>query len=161
MDCPWRFDGLSGHATFNPARLLGKVKEHTMSAGDAMKHYIGPGNPCAQFDAKARYQARAFQPGTLRDGVGTVTLNRPERKNPLTFDLCRSCATCSTACALPRRREGGRGGAGGNLLGRRRARHHWPADQNDVPELLEFTRMTGDLVKADAQLPAAGDHRRH
>ena len=56
-----------------------------------MKHYIGVGNPMrAQFDASADYQARhfawRFERSNERGGVGTITLNRPERKNPLTFD---------------------------------------------------------------------------
>jgi 1,4-dihydroxy-2-naphthoyl-CoA synthase len=33
----------------------------------------------------ADYQARHFQ-WTLADGIATITLNRPERKNPLTMD---------------------------------------------------------------------------
>ena len=50
-----------------------------------MKHYIGAGNPMhAQFEAKAGYTATHFQ-WSYDAGVGTVTLNRPDRKNPLTF----------------------------------------------------------------------------
>nr|MBP8928166.1 enoyl-CoA hydratase [Ottowia sp.] len=52
-----------------------------------MKHYIGAGNPMrAQFDARAPYQAKHFAWNCDANGVGTVSLNRPERKNPLTFD---------------------------------------------------------------------------
>ena len=51
-----------------------------------MKHFISPTNPMrAQFEAKAGYAARHFS-WSFEAGVGTVTLNRPERKNPLTFD---------------------------------------------------------------------------
>jgi enoyl-CoA hydratase/carnithine racemase len=51
-----------------------------------MNHYIGPANPMhAQFNALAAYQARHFA-YTFADGVATLTLNRPERKNPLTFE---------------------------------------------------------------------------
>ena len=51
-----------------------------------MKHYIGAGNPMhAQFEAKAAYAAKHFA-WHYDNGVGTITLNRPERKNPLTFD---------------------------------------------------------------------------
>ena len=51
-----------------------------------MKHYIGAGNPMrAQFEAKAPYEARHFA-WSYKAGVGTITLNRPERKNPLTFE---------------------------------------------------------------------------
>jgi enoyl-CoA hydratase/carnithine racemase len=51
-----------------------------------MKHYIGAANPMrAQFSAQAAHVARHFS-WSCTNGVGTVTLNRPERKNPLTFD---------------------------------------------------------------------------
>ena len=51
-----------------------------------MKHYIGPTNPMhAQFDALASYQAQHFA-YAFEAGVATLTLNRPERKNPLTFE---------------------------------------------------------------------------
>ena len=51
-----------------------------------MKHFIGPNNPMrAQFEPRAGYHARHFT-WSFEDGVGTVTLSRPERKNPLTFD---------------------------------------------------------------------------
>ena len=51
-----------------------------------MKHYIAPNNPMhAQFNALAGYQARHFA-YAFDSGVATLTLNRPERKNPLTFD---------------------------------------------------------------------------
>jgi len=42
----------------------------------------------------ADYQAEHFI-WSASDGVGTVTLNRPERKNPLTFDSYAECATYS------------------------------------------------------------------
>ena len=51
-----------------------------------MKHYIGAASPMrAQFEPKAGYQAEHFS-WAFEAGVGTITLNRPERKNPLTFD---------------------------------------------------------------------------
>ena len=51
-----------------------------------MKHYIGPSNPMRQqFDALASYSAQHFS-YAFDAGVVTLTLNRPERKNPLTFD---------------------------------------------------------------------------
>ena len=51
-----------------------------------MTHYIGPANPMhGQFKATADYQASHFA-WHYGNGVGTITLNRPERKNPLTFD---------------------------------------------------------------------------
>ncbi len=51
-----------------------------------MKHDIAPANPMhAQFDALATYQAQHFA-YVFEAGVATLTLNRPERKNPLTID---------------------------------------------------------------------------
>lgn len=50
-----------------------------------MKHYIGASNPTReQFNPQASYVAEHFA-WSFADGVGTVTLNRPDRKNPLTF----------------------------------------------------------------------------
>jgi hypothetical protein len=50
-----------------------------------MKHYIGSTNPM-----RAQFSARPATPRhfswSFDAGVGTVTLNRPERKNPLTFE---------------------------------------------------------------------------
>jgi enoyl-CoA hydratase/carnithine racemase len=88
-------------------------------------------------------------------GVATVTLNRPERKNPLTFE---SYAELRDAFrALPYVREvkavviegaGGNFSSGGDvheIIG--------PLTARDMPGLLEFTRMTGDLVKAMRACP--------
>ena len=51
-----------------------------------MKHYITENNPMrTQFHAMAAYQAKHFS-YAFDAGVATITLNRPERKNPLTFD---------------------------------------------------------------------------
>jgi 1,4-dihydroxy-2-naphthoyl-CoA synthase len=51
-----------------------------------MKHYLGASNPMrAQFHPKADYAATHFG-WHYEAGVGTITLNRPEKKNPLTFD---------------------------------------------------------------------------
>ena len=48
-----------------------------------MKHYIGASNPMReQFNPQASYVAEHFS-WSFEGGVGTVMLNRPERKNPL------------------------------------------------------------------------------
>src|SRR4030088_2711772 len=84
------------------------------------------------------------------DGVATVTLNRPERKNPLTFesyaelrDFFRALVAAKEIRAIVLT------GAGGNV-------HSWggaheiigPLTKMNAAGLLEFPRMTGDLVKA-------------
>ncbi|MDQ3272040.1 MAG: enoyl-CoA hydratase family protein [Pseudomonadota bacterium] len=115
-----------------------------------MKHYIGPGNPMhAQFNALASYEARHFA-YSFADGVATLTLNRPERKNPLTFasyaelrDLFRALNSATDVKVIVLTGAGGNFCSGGDvheIIG--------PLTKMSMPELLEFTRMTGDLVKA-------------
>ena len=120
-----------------------------------MKHYISASNPMrSQFDATAAYPAKHFS-WACTDGVGTVTLNRPERKNPLTFDSYAEL--CQLFGALRRSTDvkvvvvtgaGGNFCSGGDvheIIG--------PLTKMSMPELLEFTRMTGDLVKTMRNCP--------
>jgi enoyl-CoA hydratase/carnithine racemase len=82
--------------------------------------------------------------------VGVITLNRPERKNPLTFDsyaelrdLFRTLAYADDVRAVVVQGEGGNFCSGGDvheIIG--------PLTTMAMPDLLTFTRMTGDLVKA-------------
>jgi enoyl-CoA hydratase/carnithine racemase len=115
-----------------------------------MKHYIGQSNPMrAQFDALAGYQARHFA-YAFDAGVATLTLNRPERKNPLTFDsyaelrdLFRALNTATDVKTVVMAGAGGNFCSGGDvheIIG--------PLTKMSMPELLEFTRMTGDLIKS-------------
>jgi enoyl-CoA hydratase/carnithine racemase len=97
----------------------------------------------------ADYQAEHFI-WSASDGVGTVTLNRPERKNPLTFDsyaelrdLFRALVYADDIHAVVFRGEGGNFCSGGDvheIIG--------PLTTMNMKDLLAFTRMTGDLVKA-------------
>ena len=83
-------------------------------------------------------------------GVATVTLNRPERKNPLTFesyaelrDTFRALVYAREVKAVVVTGAGGNFSSGGDvheIIG--------PLTERAMPGLLEFTRMTGDLVKA-------------
>ena len=120
-----------------------------------MKQYIGAGNPMhAQFEAKAGYTATHFS-WAFDQGVGTITLNRPERKNPLTFDsyaelrnLFRALTYSTDVKAIVVTGAGGNFCSGGDvheIIG--------PLTKMSMPEMLEFTRMTGDLVKAIRQCP--------
>ena len=104
-----------------------------------------PRTPCAG------YRARHFAFAASADGkVATVTLDRPERKNPLTFesyaelrDLFRSLAHASDVKAVVVTGAGGNFSSGGDvhdIIG--------PLTRLPMPGLLAFTRMTGDLVKA-------------
>jgi enoyl-CoA hydratase/carnithine racemase len=86
----------------------------------------------------------------FQDGVATVTLNRPERKNPLTFDsyaelrdTFRELVYIVDVKAVVVTGAGGNFSSGGDvheIIG--------PLTEMDMPSLLNFTRMTGDLVKA-------------
>src|SRR5690606_24381791 len=83
------------------------------------------------------------------------TLNRPERKNPLTFeayaelrDLFRALVHAKDCKAIVVTGAGGNFSSGGDvheIIG--------PLTKMDMPELLQFTRMTGDLVKAMRACP--------
>ena len=120
-----------------------------------MKHYINAANPMhAQFSALASYPATHFA-YACENGVATLTLNRPERKNPLTFasyaelrDLFRAFNYASDVKAVVLTGAGGNFCSGGDvheIIG--------PLTKMSMPELLEFTRMTGDLIKAMRACP--------
>ncbi len=89
------------------------------------------------------------------DGVATVTLNRPERKNPLTFDsyaelrdTFRSLVYNDEVKTVIFTGAGENFCSGGDvheIIG--------PLTKMNMKELLAFTRMTGDLVKAIRQCP--------
>ncbi len=99
-------------------------------------------------------QPETFSPShfswTFDNGVATITLNRPERKNPLTFDsygelrdLFRALSGTPTVKAVVICGAGGNFSSGGDvreIIG--------PLTRMAMPELIAFTRMTGDLVKA-------------
>jgi enoyl-CoA hydratase/carnithine racemase len=115
-----------------------------------MKHLPGqphqlPGNR----QELSSYQARHFS-YRMEGSVALVSLNRPERKNPLTFDsyaelrdLFRNLVYASDVKAVVLSGEGGNFCSGGDvhdIIG--------PLTELDMPGLLAFTRMTGDVVKA-------------
>jgi enoyl-CoA hydratase/carnithine racemase len=89
------------------------------------------------------------------DGIATITLNRPERKNPLTFesyaelrDTFRTLDRAPEVKSVVITGEGGNFCSGGDvhdIIG--------PLTRMDVCGLLDFTRMTGDLVKAMRACP--------
>jgi enoyl-CoA hydratase/carnithine racemase len=105
------------------------------------------------------YTADRFRPKhfswSLRDRVATIALNRPERKNPLTFesyaelrDLFRDLVYVDEIRAVVITGSGGNFCSGGDvhdIIG--------PLVKMEMPELLRFTRMTGDLVKAMRACP--------
>ena len=91
----------------------------------------------------ADYRATHFL-WQVESGVATVTLNRPERKNPLTFesyaelrDLFRELAYADDIHAVVVTGAGGNFCSGGDvheIIG--------PLTEMDMKDLLAFTRMT-------------------
>ncbi|HEY6662870.1 MAG TPA: enoyl-CoA hydratase family protein [Sphingomicrobium sp.] len=91
----------------------------------------------------------------FENGVATVTLNRPERKNPLTFesyaelrDTFRALAHTPDVKVVVITGAGGNFCSGGDvheIIG--------PLTKMDESGLLDFTRMTGDLVRAMRACP--------
>ncbi len=100
-----------------------------------------------------------FSPDHFRwdfaDGVARIALNRPERKNPLTFDSYAELRdTFRALSSLPKVRAIVFGSTGGNFCSGGDVHEIiGPLTRMSVPELLAFTRMTGDLVKAMRHCP--------
>ena len=115
-----------------------------------MKHYVGNANPMRpRFEATAAYEARHFS-WHCNGPVGTITLNRPQRKNPLSFDSYAEL--CGLFDALRRSVDVKAvvvAGAGGNFCSGGDVHEIiGPLTKMSMPEMLEFTRMTGNLIKA-------------
>jgi len=91
----------------------------------------------------------------FEDGVATITLNRPERKNPLTFESYAELRdTFRALCDAPLIRAVVITGAGGNFCSGGDVHEIiGPLVAMDADGLLEFTTMTGDLVKAMRACP--------
>jgi enoyl-CoA hydratase/carnithine racemase len=89
------------------------------------------------------------------DGVASITLDRPERKNPLTFDSYAELRDLFRAMALaPDIKAVVINGAGENFCSGGDVHEIiGPLTELDMPGLLAFTRMTGDLVKAMRACP--------
>jgi enoyl-CoA hydratase/carnithine racemase len=115
---------------------------------------VDPALAAGNRQSLAGYAARHFLWQT-EGGVGTLTLNRPERKNPLTFesyaelrDLFGRLRYAGDVKAVVLAGAGDNFCSGGDvheIIG--------PLVRLKAPELLMFTRMTGDLVKAMRACP--------
>ena len=116
--------------------------------------HIDPALLAANRRQLAGYQATHFL-WQVEGKVATITLNRPERKNPLTFesyselrDLFGQLRYATDVHAVVVTGAGGNFCSGGDvheIIG--------PLVKLKAPELLMFTRMTGDLVKAMRACP--------
>src|SRR3979490_1916574 len=102
----------------------------------------------------AQYSPNHFLLG-VTDGVATVTLNRPERKNPLTFESYRELTDFFRACAMDDEVKtivvsgaGGNFSSGGDvfeIIG--------PLIKMETKGPMGFTRLTGELAKAMRACP--------
>ena len=110
----------------------------------------------AQLRPFAGYAATHFRWAVDADAkVATITLDRPERRNPLTFDsyaelrdLFRALVYASDVKCVVVTGAGGNFSSGGDvheIIG--------PLTKMAAPDLLAFTRMTGDLVLAMRRCP--------
>jgi len=115
---------------------------------------VDPALAAGNFKPLADYRATHFE-FAVAAGVATLTLNRPERKNPLTFDsyaelrdLFGRMKFATDIHAVVLHGSGGNFCSGGDvheIIG--------PLVRLKAPELLAFTRMTGELVKAMRACP--------
>jgi len=115
---------------------------------------VDPALAAGNFKQLADYRATHFE-FAVAAGVATLTLNRPERKNPLTFDsyaelrdLFGRMKFATDIHAVVLHGSGGNFCSGGDvheIIG--------PLVRLKAPELLAFTRMTGELVKAMRACP--------
>ena len=87
--------------------------------------------------------------------VATITLDRPDKKNPLTFDsyaeladLCRAAAKEKTVKAFVICGAGGNFCSGGDVF-----EIIEPLVKMATADLLAFTRMTGEVIKAMRACP--------
>jgi enoyl-CoA hydratase/carnithine racemase len=102
----------------------------------------------------AGYQARHIR-FAVEGKVATITLDRPDKKNPLTFesyaeivDLFRAAAKDKGVKAFVVTGAGGNFCSGGDVF-----EIIEPLTKMKTAELLDFTRMTGEVVKAMRACP--------
>jgi enoyl-CoA hydratase/carnithine racemase len=102
------------------------------------------------------YPARQFGWSASEDGrVATIILNRPDKKNPLTFesyaelrDLFRDLAFAADVRVIVLTGAGDNFCSGGDVF-----EIIEPLTRMAMPDLLAFTRMTGEVVKAMRRCP--------
>ncbi|HKX41831.1 MAG TPA: enoyl-CoA hydratase family protein [Burkholderiaceae bacterium] len=129
------------------------MTQHPSSPADTPR--LDPGLEAGNRRRLADYAARHFEWRCGDDGVATITLARPERKNPLTFesyaelrDLFGALKFATDVHAVVLTGAGDNFCSGGDvheIIG--------PLVRLEAPELLMFTRMTGELVKTMRACP--------
>ena len=108
----------------------------------------------SRYDNMAAYAPTHFR-WEARGKLAVITLDRPDRKNPLTFDSYAELRDTFRALQYAKdikvvmvTGSGGNFCSGGDvheIIG--------PLVKMTMPELMDFTRMTGDLVKAMRNCP--------
>jgi enoyl-CoA hydratase/carnithine racemase len=108
----------------------------------------------SQFSSMAAYAPKHFK-WQAQGKLAVITLDRPDRKNPLTFesyaelrDTFRALQYAKDIKVVMVTGSGGNFCSGGDvheIIG--------PLVKMTMPELMDFTRMTGDLVKAMRNCP--------
>ena len=108
----------------------------------------------SQYGSMAAYSPRHFK-WQAQGKLAVITLDRPDRKNPLTFesyaelrDTFRALQYAKDIKVVMVTGSGGNFCSGGDvheIIG--------PLVKMTMPELMDFTRMTGDLVKAMRNCP--------
>ena len=100
------------------------------------------------------YKPQHFE-WSCADAVATITLNRPDKKNPLTFesyaalrDTFRDLVYADDVQAVVVTGAGGNFCSGGDVF-----EIIEPLTKMDMKGLLAFTRMTGDVVRAMRNCP--------
>jgi enoyl-CoA hydratase/carnithine racemase len=128
---------------------------NSSNSTEAATPRVDPQLAAGNFKTASAYKARHFAL-QVQGGVATITLNRPERKNPLTFDsyaelrdfFAGHLKYATDVHAIVIHGAGDNFCSGGDvheIIG--------PLVRLKAPELLAFTRMTGDLVKAMRACP--------
>ena len=132
--------------------LLAKTKASRPQGDEERERAMNAANPVTL--PLSGYKARHVRFAV--DGkVATLTLDRPEKKNPLTFDsyaeivdLFRAAAKDKAVKAIVVTGAGGNFCSGGDVF-----EIIEPLTKMNTVELLDFTRMTGDVVKAMRACP--------
>ena len=156
------FAGLGADEIDTLMNLLAKTKASARKARDRAEALDDRAIPSR---CRSRTTRRSMCGLTVDGKVATLTLNRPDKKNPLTFESYAEIANIFRAAAKDKQvkafvitGEGGNFCSGGDvfeIIG--------PLVEMNTVDLLEFTRMTGEAVKAMRAVPAAdrrGDRRR-
>ena len=134
--------------------ILARFSREQSQRADRLARYADGGNTLGSATTMTDFKPKHFN-WRMDGSVAVISLARPERKNPLTFDsyaelrdTFRALAAADDVKAVVIASNGGNFSSGGDvhdIIG--------PLLDRDMKGLLAFTRMTGDLVKAIKACP--------